>query len=178
MTKQYISCTDTAKLMRSSLKAQFPGVKFSVKSSSYSGGASIRVSWTDGPYQDDVEKITKRYEGATFDGMIDLKEYRSDLVYFDGQTLPTEVHYGSDFVFTDRDLSDEYVQAIIYEGQQVLDRNQETSGQVFSLDGQYKAAILSSEYGTIYGPYISGWQITRHLSKYIPARNNQPTGVK
>jgi len=178
MEKQYITCADTAKLMRAALKAQFPGVKFSVRSDVYSGGASIRVTWTDGPFANDVEKIAKRYEGATFDGMIDLKEYHSSLVYFDGDPVPKLVHYGSDYVFCDRNLSDEYTQALTYEGQQVLDSNQKTSGQVFDLQTQYRASVLASNYGTVYGPFISGWQIIRHLSQHIPARNNQPMGVK
>jgi len=178
MSRQYINCADTAKLMRAALKAQFPGVKFSVRSSVYSGGASINVSWTDGPFTSEVESLAKRYEGATFDGMIDLKEYHTSLVYFEGDPVPREVRYGSDFVFCNRDLSDEYVKALSYEGQQVLDRNQDTSGQVFGLQTQYKAAVLASDYGTIYGPYIHGQNIVRHLSQHIPARNNQPIGVK
>ena len=178
MSREYISCADTAKLMRSALKAQFPGVKFSVRSDVYSGGASIRVTWTDGPFINDVEKIANRYAGATFDGMIDLKEYHSSLVYFDGESVPREVRYGSDFVFCDRDLSDEYVQALSYEAQRMLDNNQETSGQVFGLQDQYKVSVLSSNFGAVYGPYLNGWNIIRHLSQHIPARNNQPTGVK
>ena len=47
--KTYLSCAETAKLVRAALKKAFPGVKFSVKSSVYSMGASIRVGWTDGP---------------------------------------------------------------------------------------------------------------------------------
>ena len=43
MTK-YFTCAETAKLIRQSLKEAFPGVKFSVRSSTYSGGASIDVS--------------------------------------------------------------------------------------------------------------------------------------
>jgi len=31
------------------LKESFPGIKFSVKSSTYSMGASIRIRWLDGP---------------------------------------------------------------------------------------------------------------------------------
>ena len=38
---EYLTCAETAKLVRSALKAAFPGVKFSVCSSTYSGGASI-----------------------------------------------------------------------------------------------------------------------------------------
>lgn len=70
-----LSTTDTAKVIRKALKRAFPKVKFSVRSDSYSGGSSIDVSWTDGPTSDQVDEVVKRYAGATFDGMIDLKSY-------------------------------------------------------------------------------------------------------
>ncbi|WP_338423309.1 LPD29 domain-containing protein, partial [Xylella fastidiosa] len=49
MATKYLTCAETAKLVRKALKESFPDIKFSVKSSNYSGGASIRVSWIDGP---------------------------------------------------------------------------------------------------------------------------------
>jgi hypothetical protein len=69
---RYISVTDTAKLVRQALSRNFPGTKFSVKSDSYSGGASIQVSWTDGPTANMVEFITSQYKGGRFDGSIDM----------------------------------------------------------------------------------------------------------
>ena len=98
---EYISVTDTAKLIRKALKAQFPNVKFSVQSKSYSMGASITVYWTDGPTTDAVDKIVKQFEGASFDGMIDLKSYHSSML--DGR----EVHFDADYVFTQRSISNE-----------------------------------------------------------------------
>jgi hypothetical protein len=101
-----ISTVDTAKEIRKALKHNFPGVKFSVRSKSYSGGSSIRVCWTDGPLSRVVDKVVKRYEGASFDGMIDLKSYHDDVIsHEDGST--EVVHWGADFVFTSRDSSDE-----------------------------------------------------------------------
>ena len=69
---RYLSCAETAKLVRAALKAEFPGQKFSVRSSTYAGGASIDVSWTDGPTTKEVEGITNAYEGKSFDGSIDM----------------------------------------------------------------------------------------------------------
>lgn len=94
-----ISCADTAKLVRAALKTAFPGVKFSVKSSTYSGGASIDVNWVDGPTAQEVDAIAKRFEGATFDGMIDLKEYHTSTL--DGE----RVRFGADFVMSQREIS-------------------------------------------------------------------------
>lgn len=109
-TTKLVSVTDTAKLIRKALKAEFPGTKFSVRSSKYAGGASINIGWVDGPTDAQVSAITNFYQGATFDGMQDLKEYRSREI--DG----VEVHFGADFVFTNRTVSDDAVAGAIFVG--------------------------------------------------------------
>ena len=73
MSREYISCADTAKLIRQAIKEAFPGVKFSVRSHVYSGGASITVEWLDGPNEQQVETVTNRFEASYFDGSIDFK---------------------------------------------------------------------------------------------------------
>lgn len=93
---QYLSCAQTAKLVRAALKEAFPGVKFSVKSSTYAGGASINVSYTDGPSASQVEGIAKAFQGSYFDGMTDYKG--SNYNSIDGQ----QVSFGADFVFVNR----------------------------------------------------------------------------
>ncbi len=101
MESTYISVTDTAKILRKELAKAFPGVVFSVVSKSYSGGASINIGWTDGPTTEMVDAVTKKFEGATFDGMIDLKSYCvSD---YNGQ----KVHFGADYIFNNRKYSRE-----------------------------------------------------------------------
>lgn len=130
---EYLSCADTAKLMRGALKREFPGVKFSVRSSTYSGGASINVGWIDGPTAHQVEQVTSAYSGADFDGMIDMKSYNASWLEEDGTahlahapgtggskgSIPESigsprtpgarlVHFGADFVFTDRRYSDAF----------------------------------------------------------------------
>lgn len=96
---KYLSCAETAKLVRAALKEAFPGVKFSVRSSVYSGGASISVRWTNGPRAKPVEKVIERFAGADFDGMQDLKTYHTT------QTADGPVHYGADFVFAYREIT-------------------------------------------------------------------------
>jgi hypothetical protein len=96
---KYLSCAETSVMMRKALKEAFPGIKFSVKSKVYSGGASITASWQDGPNGNQVEAVTSCFSGASFDGMIDLKSYTSSMI--DGQ----EVRFGADFVFTRREFS-------------------------------------------------------------------------
>lgn len=97
---EYISAANTAKLVRAALRESFPGVKFSVRSSTYSGGASIDVRWTDGPTGPQVDAILGRFEGAYFDGMIDYKGSRYHRL--DGQP----VHFGADFIHGHREHSD------------------------------------------------------------------------
>lgn len=95
-----LSCAETAKLVRAALKAAFPGQAFAVKSRTYSGGASIDVRWTDGPTTREVEAVVKQFEGATFDGMIDLMSYKPD-VMLHGE----KVSFGADYVMCQRELS-------------------------------------------------------------------------
>ena len=73
MEKEYLSCAETAKLVRTALKKNFPGVKFSVRSDVYSMGASIDISWVLGPTTREVDKVGHQYESASFDGMIDMQ---------------------------------------------------------------------------------------------------------
>ena len=84
---RYVSCADTAKLVRKALKRDHPGVKFSVRAKTYAGGASINVSWTDGPRAADVDPILKRYEGGRFDGMIDMAYSVSHYLRPDGEVM-------------------------------------------------------------------------------------------
>jgi hypothetical protein len=102
---RYISCTETAKLVRKALKENFPGIKFSVKKSV--GGSSIYVRWTDGPADLAVEQVVKFFEGATFDDSIDLKSYVT--VEMDGE----EIHFGADYIICNRSMSRAFVEAIV-----------------------------------------------------------------
>jgi hypothetical protein len=97
--RQYLSCAETAKMVRAALKESFPGVKFSVKSSVYSGGASINIRYTDGPTYDQVKAVAGMFEGSYFDGMTDYKG--SNYGSLDGN----EVRFGADFIFINRDFS-------------------------------------------------------------------------
>lgn len=144
---RYLSCAETAKLVRAALKREFPGVKFSVRSSEYSGGASIRIHWVDGPTSRDVDKVVGVFAGADFDGSIDLKTYSDHWLNPDGTVtiahaqgtegsrgyLPEVigdpqhpsaelVSFGADYVFTDRDLSDTFVDEILWIFEYKLER--------------------------------------------------------
>ena len=95
-----ITCAETAAMLRKALKEAFKGIKFSVKSRTYSMGASIDVRWEDGPNAAQVEAITKRFQGSYFDGMQDLKGARYHMI--DGM----QVHFGADYIHANRTYSD------------------------------------------------------------------------
>jgi hypothetical protein len=96
MSAKYLSCAETAKLLRQALKESFPDVKFGVRCRK---GGSIAVEWNDGPNGKQVAAVTDRFEGSYFDGMIDYK----GAIYhkLDGE----EIRFGADFVFPRRNES-------------------------------------------------------------------------
>jgi hypothetical protein len=76
----HVSAVETAALLRKNLKATHPRVKFTVRSHSYAGGASIAVSWTDGPTEAQVEQITELYRGATLGGAAGPRQYHDTIL--------------------------------------------------------------------------------------------------
>lgn len=93
-----------AKNIRIELKRLYPAVKFSIKSSRYSGGDSINVSWVDGPMVAQVEEIANKYQGGSFDGMTDCYNAREEKGWNDA--------FGdAKYVFCNRDYSDKAIAA-------------------------------------------------------------------
>ncbi|OZB38145.1 MAG: hypothetical protein B7X48_14310 [Acidiphilium sp. 34-60-192] len=130
MTSHYFSCAETAKLVRNELKSRFPGVKFSVRSNTYAGGASIDVSWVDGPAAKIVDAVVGQFAGGRFDSSIDMAYNVSHWMTQDGRIVIASnpgtgdqkgshsaernwmpepdaklVHFGADFIFTKRAIS-------------------------------------------------------------------------
>jgi len=153
-------------MIRKELKHYFPNTKFSVRGHKYSGGSSINISWSDGPMQNEVDAITKRFQGASFDGMIDLKSYHNSFVILDGAELPTEVHFGADFVFTDRKVSAEYKAELV-------EKFEEITGKKYDDNETYDLAETGLyAYGSWSGmPRMYGCQIISRLSYLITPRD-------
>lgn len=121
----YLSCAETAKLVRGALKRAFPHARFSVRSHVYAGGASIDVRYSGGPCNRFVERVAKQYQGSDFDGMVDLKTPNRHYLLPDGSALPSSFHrdgtsravgvvqglpdgarlvrFGADFIFVHRE---------------------------------------------------------------------------
>lgn len=67
--KKYIPATEVAKLIRKDLKANFPEIKFSVRSD-----RCIRISYeSDAVAAKQVQVVVDKYAGETFDGMTDMR---------------------------------------------------------------------------------------------------------
>lgn len=105
--RKYFTCAETATFVREALKKAYPAHKFSVRSKTYSGGASIDIRWVDGLTEYEVNQVVSRFSGATFDGMQDLKEYVSH-----EDENGADVHYGADFIFCNRDYSRDVTQKL------------------------------------------------------------------
>jgi len=86
-----------AKNLKTELTRIFSGIKFSTRSDSYAGGDSIYVSWTDGPTDDEVKKISHKYQEGSFDGMVDL--------YTSNHAAWPEVFGGAKYVSESRHFS-------------------------------------------------------------------------
>ena len=110
---EYLSCAGTAKLLRQALKRTFSGVKFSVRSDVYAGGASIDISWTDGPTEKAVKALADEFAGADFDPSQDLKIPRAPELVPDPEYGVREIHFGADFIFCARAVSDELASKIL-----------------------------------------------------------------
>lgn len=130
MNTTYLSAADTAKLVRNALKRHFPTVRFSVRSHTYAGGASINVGWTDGPASQLVDGIVKQFAGGGFDASIDMAYHVDHWLLPDGSTVCARspgttgsmgyvepvrewmphpdaklVSFGANYVFTNRKVS-------------------------------------------------------------------------
>lgn len=90
MPPRYIDAAETAKLVRGHLRRTFPDVKFSVRTRRYAGGASVDISWTDGPTDPEVRQATRPYAGKGFDGSIDMEYHYGAWLEPDGTVVLAE----------------------------------------------------------------------------------------
>jgi hypothetical protein len=94
--------------IKKELQNAFPGVKFSVKSSSFAGGNSVDVHWENGPTSAEVDAIISKYEQGSFNGMTDCYEYDHS-----GYADAVEIWLGSTkYAHSHRKVSAEYVAKI------------------------------------------------------------------
>ncbi len=182
------TCAQTAKRVRAALKVKYPGVKFSVRSSTYAGGASIRAGWTDGPREREVWTFLQKFAGGDFDGMTDSMSYRGDVLLSNDDGSFETIRSGADFVFADRTVSQAWREDIAREIAQVTgqpcdltqwgDDNGATRHNGAGWDSRYDAYVLEHDCSAcIYGRAADGADCERcdgrgtiaHTARIVPA---------
>lgn len=157
-----LSCAETAKEIRAALKDRFgKTVRFSVRSDTYSGGASIYVGWTDGPLESEVEAVVGRFANCDFDGMQDMKVYRDETLLAAPDGSLELVTYGANFVFTRRALSPAYEAELIAKATELV---RECEGREFHMGTWYYN--IMTDFG--YAGEVTGYALVRYLAAHIP----------
>lgn len=72
--KRLTPAARASKMIKENLKNKFPGVKFSVKSSNFSMGDSVSVSWVNGPTEKEIKDIINIYQYGSFNSYEDMYE--------------------------------------------------------------------------------------------------------
>jgi len=154
MTNKYFSAAETAKLVRQSLKEAFAGVSFSVTSKTYSGGASVRVGWTDGPNDDQVKAVVGKFTGSYFDSSLDYQGSVFHMV--DGQRATFAV----DHLFTSRDFSDASVQ-------RAIDRFSRRFAGNLKQDGIEKPTVAQWRSGDLHSMHLLSRSVHSVISGFL-----------
>lgn len=105
--KKY-TVTDTAKIVKSYLKEQFPDTKFSVKTEKYSGGQNIKIMWTDGIARTKVQEVTRRFSRNNQFAQERLGDRSIDT--WEGE----QVIWGADIVKWEREITEDFKDFIGY----------------------------------------------------------------
>jgi len=100
---------ETVELIKETLVEQFgndyPNTEFSIEPEGYVGGSSINIKYVDGPPPSEVEHFVSKYETYYGDPTFPPKPAVAE----DG----TEMWYGPDFIFVQRDISpDRYEESL------------------------------------------------------------------
>lgn len=137
-----ISAKETAKIIKSILKAAFPGQKFSIRSDHN----AINIKWFDGPMPSQVTPLVSVFKSQGFDGMIDMSYSLGDCLY-QGE----KVHFSSAYVFCNREFTKEFLQNAANKVSSVIG----IKAPEISETGDYGARIL--------GDANSTWVLYRHF---------------
>ena len=87
---------EVAKLIRKELKEKYPGIKFMVRSRSFTGDNDVNIDYINGVPTDEIRKIVNKYEAGSFDGMTDMYNYDYD------KTGPT-----AKYIFANRNITED-----------------------------------------------------------------------
>lgn len=116
-SKEESSRITATKNVRQELKEAFPGIKFSVKSSSGTTTDTIDISWKNGVTQKEVYDIVKKYQEGSFNGMEDIYESHNNPF--------NKLYGGVSYVFAQRDITpDKYQEVALENGMDPENRNE------------------------------------------------------
>ena len=96
---KYLRTGEVSRNLRAVLKFEFPGVKFSVNSDSFSGGDSATIRWVDGPDFASVNRIVDAFQGKRPDHTGDYWDFVP--------TAVTEVCGDFSYTFAERSYTPE-----------------------------------------------------------------------
>lgn len=100
-----LSGADVTRQIKKELNKAFPGIKFSVKYDSYSGGDAARISWNFGPTTDMVDDIVKKYQYGSFNSMEDIYEFNKGQSFYIDDEGNKKTIGGVKYVQTSRDFT-------------------------------------------------------------------------
>lgn len=163
MSRQKSKYAQAAASIKRELATAFPGVKFSVRSKSFSMGNSVDVSWELGPTTKEVDAILDKYVEGHFDGMTDYYEYGRD-----EKTQAFQATHGSaKYVHGSRSMPEGLFERLcrdIAEWQGVTYTSQWQRRENNSFDlGSYANQVFSRcsfPAGVEYVGVASGWELT------------------
>lgn len=95
---KYLRTGEVSRNLRAVLKHEFPGVKFSVRSNSFSGGDDANVSWVDGPCRAKVEPLVDGFCETVHEPNTDYWDHVT--------TVISAVCGGFSYTFAEREYSD------------------------------------------------------------------------
>lgn len=73
---------ETTSMIRKTLKTQFPGIKFTVRSDKFMGGAAIQIGWIDGPAAFEIDEIVSEYEGGEATYIQTYRQYSNEFATY------------------------------------------------------------------------------------------------
>lgn len=138
-----------AAAIKTELTDAFPGIKFSVTSSTFAGGDSVRIAWIDGPTRRQVEELSAKYQHGHFNGMEDIYEYSNQR-----EDIPQ-----AKYVQESRSMSEAVKAALLPPCQELFDRDTFTCHSVDNL-----AHRIFSAYAIPHGWEVVGTQPTGETS--------------
>lgn len=145
------------------LAQQFPGIKFSVRSKSFSMGNSVDVSWEFGPTTKEVQPILDKYTEGRFDGMTDCYEYGRD-----PETRAFQAEHGSaKYVHGSRRFPEGFYERVCrdiatYLGIEYSSQWQRRENDGLTLGDYVHRALAQTSFpaGAEYVGVASGWELT------------------